>query len=244
MNSKQIFMIIKKIAKRILPTKVYNTLKKFNQKRAIYYTKSYSQEGEDMIIKRIFEGKKNGFYIDVGAYHPKRFSNTYYFYLQGWKGINIDAARESVKIFNQQRPRDINLETAVSDKKQVLKYYAFNEPALNSFSKDISRERNGLRNYKLISQDKIQTNTLEEILNKHLSPNTKIDFLSIDVEGFDYKVLLSNNWQKYRPQIVLVEDLEKSLKETINSKITIFMQKHGYELHAKTHNTIFFKRID
>lgn len=234
---------LKKIFKKILPTKIYNALKKFNQKKAVYYINSYSQEGEDMIIKRIFEGKKNGFYVDVGAYHPKRFSNTYYFYLQGWRGINIDAAPGSIKMFNQYRPKDINLEAAISDKKQVLKYYIFNEPALNSFSKNISHKRNRLKKYKIVSQKKIKTNTLEEILDKYLPLDTKIDFLSIDVEGLDYKVLISNNWQKYRPQIVLIEDLEKSLEKTINSKITIFMQKQGYELYAKTYNTIFFNRI-
>ena len=51
----------------------------------------YSQEGEDMILGKIFSGQKHGFYVDVGAHHPLRFSNTYLFYLKGWRGINIDA---------------------------------------------------------------------------------------------------------------------------------------------------------
>ncbi|MCK5460166.1 FkbM family methyltransferase, partial [Candidatus Parcubacteria bacterium] len=120
-----------------------------------------------MILKRIFNEKKNGFYIDVGAHHPKRFSNTHYFYLKGWRGINIDAMPSSMKLFNKQRPKDINLEIAISDKKEVLTYYGFNESALNSFSKEISNQRDGLNDYKIIRKEKIQTYTLEEVLDKN-----------------------------------------------------------------------------
>ena len=140
--------IIKKLIIKFTPHKLtniyYNNLLK-------YASLSYSQEGEDMILKRIFNEKKNGFYIDVGAHHPKRFSNTHYFYLKGWRGINIDAMPSSMKLFNKQRPKDINLEIAISDKKEVLTYYGFNESALNSFSKEISNQRDGLNDYKIIS---------------------------------------------------------------------------------------------
>ena len=103
-----------------------------------YATKIYSLEGEDMILARIFEGKRDGFYVDVGAHHPKRFSNTYYFYKLGWNGINIDAMPNSMKAFKKERPRDINLELAINETNEKLTYYAFNDSALNGFSKDLS----------------------------------------------------------------------------------------------------------
>jgi len=79
---------------------------------------SYSQEGEDLILERFFEGMNTGFYVDVGAFHPKRFSNTYIFYKKGWHGINIDARPGSMKLFNFVRPRDINLEIPISNEKK------------------------------------------------------------------------------------------------------------------------------
>ena len=106
-----------------------------------YFFKSYSQEGEDMILNKIFEFKKNGFYIDIGAHHPKRFSNTYFFYKKGWMGINVDAKPGSMYLFNKIRPRDINLEIGLNNEKSVLKYYSFNEPALNTFDKELADER-------------------------------------------------------------------------------------------------------
>ena len=91
-----------------------------------YSKKSYSQEGEDMILQRLFEKQKTGFYVDVGAHHPRRFSNTYFFYKKGWCGINIDAMPNSMKRFNRSRPRDINIEKAISENEKILKYYGFN----------------------------------------------------------------------------------------------------------------------
>ena len=139
--------ILKKLLKSILPKSAIEKLIYFkNNNLDGYALKSYSQEGEDMILRRLFEKQQTGFYVDVGAHHPKRFSNTYFFYKKGWRGINIDAMPDSMIPFNKIRPRDINIEKPVSDKKQVLTYYAFNEPALNGFSKELSDTRSNKNN--------------------------------------------------------------------------------------------------
>lgn len=98
-----------------------------------YGRNSYSQEGEDLILNRLFANKDKGFYIDIGAHHPYRFSNTYLFYLNGWTGINIDAMPGSMTPFKSKRPKDINLEVPILDKEGIMTYYQFNEPALNGF---------------------------------------------------------------------------------------------------------------
>lgn len=206
-----------------------------------YAIKSYSQEGEDMILRRIFEKQATGFYIDVGAHHPKRFSNTYFFYKKGWNGINIDAMPNSMLAFKKQRSRDINIELPISNEKQVLTYYAFNEPALNGFSKQISEARDGLNNYKIEFTKDIETSTLEEILDKNLSPNKAIDFLSIDVEGLDYDVICSINFKKYKPRVILVEILGSSLSSLMQDPIFVLLHAEGYELYAKAVNTVIFK---
>ncbi len=103
--------MLKKNIKTILPKQVVNKLIEFkNNYLSEYAIKSYSQEGEDMILARLFENQQNGFYIDVGAHHPQRFSNTYFFYKKGWRGINVDAMLGSMKLFNKIRSRDINIE--------------------------------------------------------------------------------------------------------------------------------------
>ena len=209
-----------------------------------YSVKSYSQEGEDMILKRIFEEQKEGFYVDVGAHHPKRFSNTYFFYKKGWSGINIDPMPNSMKLFDRIRPRDINIEKPISDKKEILTYYSFDEPALNGFSKELSDERNKLEHYCLKSTIDIETSTLEEILDKNLSNNKIIDFLSIDVEGWDFKVLKSTNFHKYKPKVILVEILNNSLIDIEKNEISIYLKKFNYIIFAKAVNTVIFIEND
>ena len=173
----------------------------------LYATKSFSQEGEDLLLKRIFEHKKNGFYIDVGAHHPFRFSNTYLFYKKGWKGINLDAMPNSMKIFEKYRPRDINLEIPVGKDGEKLVYYIFNEPALNTFDKNRIEAIVSKSVYTLIREMEIQIRSLKSILDEYLPKGQNIDFMSIDVEGLDFEVLKSNDWKKYRPEILLVESL-------------------------------------
>ncbi len=237
-------MSIKTILKTIIPPKYYERLSKC--KTAItdgHALKSYSQEGEDMILRRLFEKQKTGFYVDVGAYHPKRFSNTFFFYKIGWSGINIDAMPNGMRLFDKIRPRDINIEIPISDKKQKLKYYMFIEPALNSFSKELAEKKEGKGN-KIISIKEMETSTLEEILEKHLPYGQEIDFLSIDVEGLDLQVLKSNNWRLFRPKFVLIEILGSSIKDIANSKEYKYLSGFEYDIFAKTVNTVIFRRKD
>lgn len=207
--------------------------------------RSWSQEGEDLILCRIFERQPTGFYVDVGAHHPKRFSNTFLFYTRGWRGINIDAMPGSMKLFNKDRPRDVNLEIGIGAEDKQLNYYVFNEPALNSFSKELSHKRSDAEsNYQI--QDVVEVNVLPlcSILDRYLPKGQEIDFMSVDVEGLDFYVLESNDWSEYRPKFVLVEILGSSLYEIEQGRIGQFMSNVGYVLYAKCMNTVFFKEAN
>lgn len=237
--------MLKKIIKTILPVHFVNKLIELkNIYINKYSVKSYSQEGEDMILARLFENQQSGFYVDVGAHHPHRFSNTYYFYKKGWRGINIDAMPGSMELFNKIRGRDINIEKPVSDKKEILTFYTFNEAALNGFSKEMSEKRNDGVNYFIKFTKEIETTTLEEILDKNLLKDQTIDFLSIDVEGFDLKVLKSNNFNKFKPKVVLIEMLVKSVKDIEDDEIARYLKGEKYLLLAKTIRTNIFIQTD
>ena len=209
-----------------------------------YATKSYSQEGEDMILRRIFEYKADGFYVDVGAHHPVRFSNTYLFYKQGWTGINIDAMPGAMKLFNTIRRKDINLEQAISEKEKTLTYYQFNDPALNGFDVKLSEKRDSEPNgYNIQFKTQLKTKSLEIILDDYLPINKIIDFMSIDVEGLDYEVLRSLNLIKYKPRVLLLEILYTSDNNNKN-EIVSYLEQNGYVYFAKTLNTTFFMHKD
>jgi len=204
---------------------------------------SYSQEGEDAVLASFYEGQKKykGFYVDVGAHHPYRFSNTMAFYKRGWKGINIEPNPEAMKWFRWFRRRDINLNLGVADSNGTLTYYCFNEPALNGFSKQISEDRDTNTRYFLTKTIDVPVRRLDAILDEHVKENTEIDFFSIDAEGFDLAVLKSNNWAKYRPRYILVEDTF-DMDSPSSTPVIDFLKQQDYRLVAKTKRTLFFRR--
>jgi len=232
--------MIKTLLKKLIPTRYWETPDSFyhlylNSHDGTYY----SQEGEDILLRRIFGDQTKGFYVDVGAHHPKRFSNTCYFYNIGWEGINIDALPGSMRVFQKFRPRDINLEIAISEKEQNLTYYMFNEPALNGFSKSISEGRQN-EQYQIERTITVPSYPLSKILDEHLPSGQKINFLSVDVEGLDLTVLASNDWTKYRPKVVLTEVISSSLNKIEKDPVYNYMVSQEYFLFAKLVHTYIF----
>ncbi len=210
----------------------------FRESLARFGCRTYSQEGEDFIIARYFGPKVNGFFVDVGAHHPFRFSNTYLLYRRGWHGVNIDAMPGSMRKFNRHRPRDVNVEAAVGSTIGSATYFMFNEPALNTFDPDLVAQRQ-FPPWKVISKVTLPVVPLADILEKVLLPGQPIDLLTVDVEGHDLDVLRSNNWLRFRPKMVLAETLGRALNDLERDPIVLFLRSQGYVLVAKTFNTTF-----
>ncbi len=202
---------------------------------------SYAQEGEDLVLARIFEklGIGVGFFVDVGAHHPTRYSNTYFFYKKGWRGINIDARPGAKKLFDWKRPKDINIECGVSDVPAVLKYFMFNEPALNTFAPEEAAKKN-VPPYYIEAVKELPVCSLTFILDHHLPTSQCIDLLSIDVEGLDYQVISSLDFGKYRPKVIALEILRTSFEEFSDNLTVKTMQSKNYRIEAKTSNTYVF----
>jgi FkbM family methyltransferase len=219
--------------------------KKLNRFRSPNSQDSFAQGGEDILLSNFFFNRGKGFYVDVGAHHPQLFSNTYYFYLKGWSGINIDAMPNSMNLFRQTRPNDINLEIAISDSEEELAFYLLKEPAFNSFSLEHAiKWKQFNKNWEIERTVKLKTQKLSDVLDKHLPPNQNIDFLSVDVEDFDLRVLRSNNWNKYRPDFVLVEcDDILNLAEVSSTDICLYLSDQHYIPVGKTLYNLLLKRI-
>lgn len=212
------------------------------------YKKSYSQDGEDMVLHSFLEALPKdykGFFVDVGAHHPVRFSNTCFFYNKGWRGINIDATPGSMELFQWFRRRDLNLEMGIGPEKGNLTFYCFDEPALNTLSKEVATERAKGGRYKIKKEVKVPILPLREVLEKYLSPEKKIDFMSVDVEGMDETVLRSNDWERFRPTFVLAEDPDYQIGAKTANVCGVFqlLSEKGYMLVAKTKRTLIFKDL-
>lgn len=204
------------------------------------YKISYAQEAEDIFLEDYFQGRKTGFYVDVGAHHPVRFSNTYKLYLMGWRGINIDPLPGVKEVFGQIRPRDTTLEMGVADRESVLKYFRFDEPALNGFDEKLSHERAENTPYKLQDFIEVPVRPLRSILTDYVHEGQKIDLLSVDVEGLDYEVLNSNDWLKFRPEVIVAELRCEEINSLLEDKIYSFLHGKDYRLRAWTGRSCIF----
>jgi FkbM family methyltransferase len=186
--------------------------------------KSYAMDDEDTAVLNYFKGKKNGFYVDVGCYHPIHRNNTYLLYKKNWSGINIDISELSIDLFNYMRPKDLNYNCAISNKNEIIKL--FYQKELSQLSTTESNQAKIVFQGN-IKEKEIQALTLDEILNKGKFKDSKIDFLDIDVEGADLKVLEGLSFDKFQPELVCVEIHEKKIKK---SDIYNFLINKNYEL--------------
>lgn len=227
---------IKKLI-RLIPLKFVETylIAKFK-----YNNLSYSQYGEDVILKHLLINKKKGVFVDVGAHHPTIFSNTYALYREGWKGVNIDCAPGVMAAFKKERPLDINLEIGISAKNETLDFYIFSKSALNTFSREKAHNLEN-QGYKIQNKVKIQTMPLRTILDNNLAPGCHIDFMNVDVEGLDLRVLQSNDWSKYKPDVIAIEGDNFAVENLSQSEIYIFLYNLGYKLKAFSLKTLFFE---
>lgn len=209
-----------------------------------YRNASYSLEGEDLILLRLFQGRREGFYVDVGALHPQRFSNTYLLSKLGWKGCNIEPNSDLLSNFKRQRPHDINLNVGVSDKPGAIDYYIFEEPAINTFDQATALHKEKSLGYKFLGVKQIEVDRLDNIfstIKQNKRGKLKIDLLNIDVENHEWEVINSNNWTEFRPEIICIEIHVNSVEELMRNKSYQFLNQLRYELVAKTPMTCFFK---
>ena len=186
--------------------------------------KSYAMDGEDTEVINYFKNKTKGFYVDVGCYHPIHRNNTYLLYKKNWNGINIDTSQFSIDLFDYMRPNDLNYNCAISNKNEIIKLFYQKELSQLSTTVSIQAEKVFQGNVK---EKEIQAFTLDEILNKSKYKNSKIDFLDIDVEGADLKVLEGLSFEKFKPELICVEIHAMKIDE---SEIYKFLVDKKYKL--------------
>ncbi len=195
---------------------------------------SYAQLGEDLIVEALLP-EARGFYVDVGAFHPVQLSNTYLFYRKGWRGIAVDASPRAGAEFRRWRPRDVMVECAVGEREEAVDFnYMDAEPTAHVAGAGVTVATD-TRSGKTL---RVPCRRLDSILKEHLPTGQTIDFVSVDCEGGDLSVLRSNDWERYQPRVVAVEDWQKESA----SEICRFLGAHGYKLIITSSVTRIFAR--
>ena len=198
-----------------------------------------SQFNEDLKILKFF--KEKGFYVDIGCYHPIRYSNTYRMFKLGWKGMNIDLNPLSIEFFNVARPRDINICAAISNKESGNLYFDHELSPQNTLEKNHTDFYEKVFGLKTKNSKKIKTKKLSEIFRKNKI--FKVDFLNMDAEGHELSILKSFSLKTFDIKVICIEVLKHNLKGIIESKkITRHLNKNGFKFKfAVGINSIFMR---
>ncbi|WP_199100152.1 FkbM family methyltransferase [Dyella sp. ASV21] len=165
---------------------------------------SYAQNQEDVMLHRALRDVVHGFYIDVGAQQPVLDSVTKLFYDMGWTGINIDPMPQWVEMLKADRPHDINLQLAVSDRAGRMTFFAIPGTGLSTADQDFAR-RHESAGY-VAHEITVEVRTLDDICEEH--GVREVHFLKIDVEGAEEGVIRGFSFERIRPWIVVVEAVE------------------------------------
>ena len=197
----------------------------FYKKMKIFRNSSKNEHlgefGEDIFIRRFFKNETKGIYVDIGCYHPVKGSLTYYLFKKGWKGLNVDLSKVSVDLFKISRPRDYNINAAVTDFDGDTSYYeswAINQQ--NSLISENEKKKIKVKAYKL--------NTL--LNNFKIS---KVDYLNIDVEGNEFKVISSFDFEKFQPKLISIEQNIYNSEKLFDDKCHKLLLAKGYFLTSK-----------
>ncbi len=200
--------------------------------------KSYAQFGEDVVAAGLLRGVSKGVYVDVGAFDPVLYSNTYHFYKRGWRGLVIDPNPVLTGRYAIARPGDTFINCGVAESKGLLTYHEFNYPAYNTFNaKEASEYLYANSKLKVLNRRHLAVRPLAEILSKNKINH--IDFLSVDAQGFDLQVLQSMGTM--RPTVIAVE-VQSGLTYLEGNPVYEYLTSIGYKLAGVTDITLLFKR--
>jgi len=217
------------------------------KKRSITDSKvSFSQCGEDRIIQFLFDTLEiqRYRYLDIGAHHPRRSSNTYLFYTSGGSGVLIEPNPDLAALIAQVRPRDLCLNVGLAGQaRSEVPFYVMSSDTLCTFSKceaermasECGEEISEVRYLKVLSP--------ESVLSAHFRDG--LNLVSLDVEGLELEILDAFDLQRYRPEVFCIETISYAIdgSGTKSSEIAQFMAKNGYMVFADTYiNTIFVDR--
>jgi FkbM family methyltransferase len=202
---------------------------------------SYAQSMEDILLDRLFDGKV-GRYMDVGANHPVLDSNTHFFHLRGWRGVNVEPIPRNHALFVEQRPDDLNLAVAVSDTSGTMTFYEViggGLTGLSTLSADIAHVH--AKRLEVVEYE-VPVRSIADLIREHsLEPP---DFLSIDVECHEDRVLRGIPLETWRPRVIVVESIQPiSLREDHLGWESILLG-HGYLFGTTNGVNRFYLRRD
>ena len=185
----------------------------------------FSQNGEDRRLYHVLGHIKHGRYVDIGAYEPEFHSVTKVFYDDGWSGVNVEPGPRAFAMLQRDRPRDINIQAAVTWKTGEQSFFYISDRGRSSLyeSQALSARAAGMDPEEIM----VKTVTLAEVMGR---VDGDVHFLKIDVEGAEEDVIASGDWKWHRPWVLVIESKLPETRRTVDtySQWEPYLLSRGY----------------
>lgn len=207
--------------------------------RKLYLSKTssshFSQFAEDVSILRLYPEKNDGFFVDVGCFHPKKYNNTFALYRRGWRGVNIDIDALKIEAFDMARPGDTNIACAVSNRTGEMEYFSDGIYSLTiSLDKNFAETRGGY------IRRTTRVDTLTNLLDETKYQGRQIDLLSVDAEAHDFEVIESLDFSRYSPRLIAVETHLRLLPDVMRTDLYKHLDRLNYCIVGWSGLTLLF----
>jgi len=190
----------------------------------------YSQFGEDITAANALRNVDQGFYVDVGAHHPLRLSNTAELHIRGWQGINVEPRAEGIRLFEQFRPHAINLRMAIHNEADKVTLYKFRGARINTILPDRAATLKEVK--EPAGEEVVPALSLNELFEEHVPEGVRVNYLSIDIEGYDTEAILGFDIGRFQPDVVCVEIHSFDVLKLGEHPIVRHLTDNGYHLFA------------
>jgi FkbM family methyltransferase len=189
---------------RALGRRLITEVRDFRARRAGLRKGSFAQHGEDRFLSEYFRGR-TGRFLDVGAHEPFHLNNTYLLYRRGWTGVNVEPIPFLHRRLQRHRPRDVNLNAGLGRTEGELEFHELSPMVLATFDRGEMEALVASGTATLRASYRVPVLTLAGVARSHGMEGTALDLLSIDTEGFEMEVLEGGDWERFRPELLVVE---------------------------------------
>jgi FkbM family methyltransferase len=191
---------------------------------------SYSQFGEDITATNLLRNLKTGFYVDIGAHHPLQHSNTALLHIRGWQGVNVEPMRRGIRLFRRYRPHATNVRAAIHNDADSVTLYKFRKGLANTISE--RRAKTLSTSKKTEGEEVVPALSLNNVFERHVPDGVKVNYLTVDIEGYDTEAILAFDLDKYHPDVVCIEIHRPDMMTLGENPVVRHMFDHGYQLYA------------
>jgi FkbM family methyltransferase len=203
---------------------------------------SYSQFGEDITAANLFRNVDSGFYVDVGAHHPLRLSNTAELHIRGWQGVNVEPRQEGIRLFQQYRPHAINVRMAIHNELDTVTLYKFRGGRINTILPGRAESLKATK--EPVGEEVVPALSLNGLFEEHVPEGVHVHYLSVDIEGYDTEAILAFDLNRFKPDVICVEIHRFDILHLADHPIVQYLTDHGYELYAINIMSFTFVRTD